>query len=531
MLLLALLVYGHLKNIEDPLQKALYLNDLQDRNTTLFYRLLLDYIEELAPIVYTPTVGRVCQEFGDQFRRSRGMYFSAEDKGQFSSMMWNWPYDDVMVIVITDGSRILGLGDLGANGMGIPIGKLSLYCAAGGIHPRKILPIMFDVGTDNQTLIDKEYYLGLKKPRVQGEEYQELLDELMNAIELRFPNAMVQFEDFSSDKASDLLLRYRDEYLCFNDDIQGTGCVTLAGVLAALRAAAVKSGYSSEDSAPLKDQRVVIAGSGSAGLGIASALAAGMMAEEDGLNMQQALERFWIVDANGLLTKAAGDSLTGEQQMFARADTSERTSLLETVKSVQPTIMIGATGCAGLFSEEIIREMKKGTPCPLVFPLSNPTSKAEAQPKDIIKWCEGSAVVATGSPFDPVEYGGHTHYVSQCNNMYIFPGIGLGACLAQASKISDRVFYNAAKALSCEVEDADLRHGIIFPNINTIRDVSLSVARSTIETVVEEGNSKQEKDHETFSSMHGDADTLERWILSKMYFPVYDVILNDFQEP
>eukprot|EP00948_MAST-09A_sp_MAST-9A-sp1_P003747 g3747.t1 len=525
-----------LTKMDNPMQKALELQNLQDRNTTLFYRVLLDNIESLAPIVYTPTVGEVCKQFGDQFRRSRGMYFSSQDRGEMSSMVWNWPYDDVEVIVVTDGSRILGLGDLGCNGMGIPIGKLSLYCAAGGIHPRRVLPIMLDHGTNNPDLIDAEYYLGLKQPRLEGDEFFEFLDEFMNAVKLRWPKAMVQFEDFSSDKASDMLTRYRDEYMCFNDDIQGTGSVTLAGILAALRSRAVQEGKSLDMTDSLADQRIVIAGGGSAGLGVASALAHGICMENPEMTLEDALSRFWIVDHNGLFTHPAckDGSLTFEQQDFARRadeeEYQERYSLLETVKRVKPTILIGATGCSGLFSEDVVRSMKAHCDVPIIFPLSNPTALAECTAEQAFEWTDGLAVVASGSPFAPVEYNGQTKHCSQCNNMFIFPGLGLGASLAQTTTISDKMFYECAKSLASFVGPEDLKAGKIFPNVTKIRDVSLIVAKAVIKCSLEDDTSRLEREEETFSAMQSE-DELEHWIFSRMFYPVYDVIVNDFQEP
>lgn len=319
---------------ESDLRKALYINDLQDRNETAFFRLLIDHIEELAPIIYTPTVGRLCQRFGTQFRRSRGMYFSAEDKGMMGTMVHNWPHDDVEVIVVTDGSRILGLGDLGTNGMGIPIGKLALYCAAGGLHPRKVLPVMFDCGTDNPELLNDPFYLGLQQPRLKGQDYYELFDEFMNAIQYRWPHALVQFEDFKTDHAQALLDKYRHRALCFNDDIQGTGVTTLAGLLSALR---------STSSPKLQDQRIVVVGAGSAGIGVANQILDAM--KREGLSEQDALERFWVLDQDGLIHRNRDPrSLMRQQRAYVRWDEEESIALEQTIEKVKPTVLLGLTG-------------------------------------------------------------------------------------------------------------------------------------------------------------------------------------------
>lgn len=401
-------VLRNLGREQSAMSKHIYLSELHDRNEILFYRVLIDNMKALAPIVYTPTVGQVCKEFGSQFRRARGMYISSADRGKMSALLYNWPRRDVQVIVVTDGSRILGLGDLGSNGMGIPIGKLALYVAAGGIHPSRVLPIQLDFGTNNKELLADEYYLGMQHPRLKGDEYFQLVDEFMAAVKARYPRALVQFEDFSSDVAATLLGKYRKSHLTFNDDIQGTGAVCLAGVLGALRAQSLPTDA-------LTEQRVVVAGAGSAGLGVATTLMQGMI--QQGASMAAAASSFWVVDQGGLLTgaRASAGGMTPGQAFFARRDVSEPLSLLETVKRVKPTMLLGLTACGGLFTEEVVREMAKHVARPIVFPLSNPTSKAECSAEQAFQWTDGRAIMASGSPFDPVPFGEKTLFPSQCN--------------------------------------------------------------------------------------------------------------------
>ena len=396
---------GQLDAMGDDMQKALFLVDLHDRNETLYHRMLLDHIEEMAPLVYTPTVGRLCSEFGDRYRRPRGMYFTPDDDNNMDQMLHNWPQDDVRVVVVTDGSRILGLGDLGANGMGIPIGKLALYCAAGGVAPHRVLPVTLDFGTNNPALLENPYYLGVQSPRLEGDAYFELLDEFMSAIRYRFPASLVQFEDFSSDKAQFILDRYRNRHLCFNDDIQGTGATTLAGVLSALRV----KGLAPED---LHSQRFVILGAGSAGTGVAEQLKQGMMAQ--GLSEAEARARFYLVDEHGLLSASRGDALQPAQATFARTETDlEGMGLVETIKHAKPHVLLGLSSVGGLFTEEVVREMAAINERPIVFPLSNPTANAECTASDAFAWSDGRVIFASGSPFDPVIHGGKTYEISQ----------------------------------------------------------------------------------------------------------------------
>ena len=389
----------------------------QDRNETLFHRVLIDNIRELAPIVYTPTVGLACQQFGTSFRRPRGMYFNAYDAGDMGAMVYNWSQEDVHVIVVTDGGRILGLGDLGVNGMGIPIGKLNLYCAAGGIAPHRVMPVMIDAGTNNKELLADPFYLGSKHTRIDDEEYYELLDEFMFAIFQRFPNAFLQFEDFGSDHAMTVLERYKNRFCCFNDDIQGTGAVAVAGVLSALNA------IGEDASTALKKKRIMIAGAGSAGIGVATALASAMA--QQGIPLEEARKMFYVCDVDGVLSAERMSELTPEQQAFARDDDAAGLTLQECIDSVKPNILLGLTACPGLFTEEVITAMADNNERPIIFPLSNPTSKCEASAEQVYRWTEGRAIFASGSPFDPVELNGKTYTPSQCNNMFIFPGLSL----------------------------------------------------------------------------------------------------------
>ncbi len=392
---------------ESDIKRNIILEDVHDRNETLYHRILVDHMEEMAPLIYTPTVGQACKEFGMRFRRPRGMYFTEDDRGHMAAMVYNWPHKDVHVICVTDGSRILGLGDLGANGMGIPIGKLSLYCAAGGIAPHRVLPVVIDVGTDNEDLLQDEFYLGIQKKRTNGPEYFQLVDEFMQAVRHRWPNVLVQFEDFSSDKAQLLLNHYRNDHLCFNDDIQGTGATTLAGVLGALRAKGA-------DVNDLGNQRIVIAGAGSAGIGVAQVLMQAMI--EQGSTPEEAKDCFYVVDAAGLLGTEQSSKLSNEQRIFAREEDGGM-PLDQVVKKYKATMLLGMTGVGGLFKENIIRSMAENCERPVIFPLSNPTIKAECTAEQAFKWTDGKCIFASGSPFEPVTMDADkVFYPTQCNN-------------------------------------------------------------------------------------------------------------------
>jgi malate dehydrogenase (oxaloacetate-decarboxylating)(NADP+) len=563
--------------IEDPLQKAVFMNDLCDRNETLFYRILIDNLPEFAPIVYTPVVGLMCQKFGTYFRRARGMYFSSQDRGMMASMLYNWPRDDVEVIVVTDGSRILGLGDLGANGMGIPIGKLMLYVAAGGIDPKKVLPCLIDAGTDNVKLREDPYYLGLPQPRLKGDDYFSLVHEFVNAVKYRWPNAMIQFEDFSSDKAGDILEAYRYDHRCFNDDIQGellfemaksarpicnnclmvtysllsspyftgTGVVALASLMAAVR--------TQGQGVRLRDQRIVVCGAGSAGLGVSQQVYDAML--QEGAEPDDARARIWVLDKDGLLgpgrdrdalspaaafftrdhagglpvTASGGMGTMGSVGSLGRKAASagasasslaygsglqDKSKLADVVASVQPTILLGLTGVGGTFSETVVREMGSHIPRPIIFPMSNPTSHAECTAEQAYTWTDGRAVVASGSPFAPCIINGKKLTPSQSNNVYVFPGIGLGVTQVRARRVTDRMLFAAAKALSEMVTQEQLDQGMVLPPLSDIRKVSARVAAAVAQSAIADGI----VDNLPPSGGSGD---LVRFMSKKMYNPAY----------
>jgi len=512
-----------LENEETPLRKFLYMRDLHERNETLFHRVLLDNIEMLAPVIYTPTVAEACLEFGNDYRRPRGMYFSHQDHGDMGSLVHNWPQRDVRVIVVTDGSRILGLGDLGAHGMQIPIGKLALYCAAGGIAPHRVLPCVVDVGTDNDTLLNDPFYLGLQHPRIKGDMYFEILDDFMNAVYLRWPNVLVQFEDFSSDVAAKILNRYRDHRLCFNDDIQGTGAVAVAGVMSALKSI----GKQIED---LKDQRFVIAGAGSAGLGVANALCDAMIAL--GADPEAASRQFWVCDVNGVLKRRTDGLNDTSSARFERDDESAGMSLMDTINYVKPTVLLGLTAVPGLFNKDVLEGMCATVDRPIIFPLSNPTKSAECTAEEAYVATNGRAIVASGSPFDPVMVNGKQFNPSQCNNMFIFPGLGLGAVIGNAMKISDSMIFEASLALVESVTAEERAAGQIFPSVSRIREVALHIATKVMIRAAKE---------DLIHSLHWDklrhlklSDMkyagIKSYIHSKMYDPVY-VPLSTISRP
>ena len=456
--------------------------------------------------------------FGSYFRRARGMYFSSADRGLMSSMVFNWPHDEVEVVVVTDGSRILGLGDLGANGMGIPIGKLALYVGAGGVNPRKVLPIMLDAGTDNQSLLNDPWYLGMTHPRLRGDAYYSLVHEFVNAVHFRWPKALIQFEDFSSDKAANILAAYRRNHLCFNDDIQGTGSVTLGAVLAAVR--------TQGDKAKLADQRIVVCGAGSAGMGVCASLMDAMV--QDGVSLAKARQRFWVLDKDGLIGPARSRaSLSGSQLTFARtaedeAETrlADRAALLDVIRSVKPTVLLGFTGIGGAFKEDAIREMARHVARPIIFPLSNPTSNAECTAAQAYAWTEGRAVFGGGSPFEPVVVGGRTIQPSQINNMFIFPGMGLCSVTVRPRRITDAMFQAAARAVAEMVTVEDLALGRVVPRVRDIRKVSARVAAAAARSAIADG----------INQTMPPAGDLVAYMERQMYEPAYQQIVPSDHE-
>ena len=447
---------------DSDLEKYIYLLALQDRNEYLFYRLVIDEIEEILPIIYTPTVGKACQEFAHIYRRPRGIYISNNDKGCVKTLLDNWPYKEVDVIVVTDGERILGLGDLGADGMGIPIGKLSLYTACAGIDPAKTLPITLDVGTNNEALLADPLYMGLRNKRLRGEDYDCLIDEFMAAVTDKFPNVLVQFEDFANLNASRLLEKYRYDYCMFNDDIQGTGAVTLAGILSAMRLL----------NQSLQDQQILFYGAGSAAFGIAEIIIQKMV--QDGMDMGDARRKICFFDSCGLVVKGRSN-LTNQKMLYAH-ELAEESNLESAIDSLQPNILIGVSGQGGAFSEPIVRKMGEINNRPIIFALSNPTSKSECTAEQAYTWTEGKAIFVSGSPFNPVTYGENTFSPGQGNNAYIFPGVGLGIVVSKSSQVTDDMFIAAADTLANLVSEEDLAKGRLYPSLAKIREISCKIA-------------------------------------------------------
>ncbi len=455
-------VLWNLRRKSTDMERYIFLTSLQDRNKTLFYRVLVDNIEELMPVVYTPTVGQACLEFGQIFRRPRGIYITAGDKGRMADLLANWPSKDIRIIVVTDGERILGLGDLGADGMGIPVGKLALYTACGGIPPSLTLPITIDVGTNNEILWHDPLYIGNKHPRIRGEEYDELLEEFVFAVQQVFPRAMIQFEDFANANAFKLLQKYRDQVCCFNDDIQGTASVTVSGLFSSLRI----TGSS------LKDQKFLFLGAGEAGIGTGDLLVSALM--EEGLSQEEARTHCWFVDSKGLIVKSRTD-LKGHKLDYAH-DHEGISDFLAAVESLRPTAIIGVSGQAGRFTREVLEAMARINERPVVFSLSNPTSKAECTAEEAYAHTSGRAIFASGSPFGQVMVNGQRLVPGQGNNVYIFPGVGMAVMASGAKQVTDEMFLVAARTLAMEVSETDLRFGRVYPPLPRIRDVSLAVA-------------------------------------------------------
>jgi malate dehydrogenase (oxaloacetate-decarboxylating)(NADP+) len=460
-------VMNNFRSKSSDLERYIQIVGLQDRNETLFYRVVMDNLEELMPIIYTPTVGKACQEYGHIFRRSRGLYISINDRGHVEDVLRNWPVREVKVIVVTDGERILGLGDLGAYGMGIPVGKLSLYTACAGIHPTQCLPVTIDVGTDNATLLADPLYIGLRQKRMRGAEYDAFIEEFMQSVEKLFPGVLVQFEDFGNQNAFLLLERYRDRACTFNDDIQGTGSVALAGILSALRITGAK----------LCDQRVLFQGAGEAGLGIAENIVNVLVG--DGLSQSEARRRCWFVDSKGLIVQGR-EQLSGHKLHYAH-DHAPCADLVSAVKLLKPTMLIGVSGQAKAFSQEIVTLMRDCNDRPVIFALSNPTSKAECTAEEAYTWTNGRAVFASGSPFAPVTINGNTMVPGQGNNAYIFPGIGLGIICAGARRVTEPMFIAAARTLASLIRESELAEGRVYPSLKRIHEVSHAIAVAVAE--------------------------------------------------
>jgi malate dehydrogenase (oxaloacetate-decarboxylating)(NADP+) len=456
------------------LEKYIYLISLQDRNERLFYRFVLDNLAETMPIIYTPTVGQACQRYAHLWRRPRGLFISAKDKGNVARIMENWPSRAVRIIVVTDGERILGLGDLGANGMGIPVGKLSLYTACAGVHPSWCLPVTLDVGTENEAFLNDPLYIGLPQRRLRGAAYDHLIEEFMDSVHAVFPRALVQFEDFGNTNAFRVLNKYRNRACCFNDDIQGTAAVTLAGLWSALRMT---------NAPPLGSSNLLFLGAGEAGTGIADLVVAAM--KRNGVDEAAARARCWFVDSKGLVVKSRTD--LAEHKLPYAHDIQGIPDLLSAVRTLRPSALIGVSGQPQTFTKDVVEAMSEINDRPVIFALSNPTSKSECTAQQAYEWSNGRAVFASGSPFAPVDFGGRTLVPGQANNAYIFPGVGLGVIASGATRVTDGMFMEAARALANTVTEGDLEKGSIFPPLERIRDISASIA-TTVAHVAHERN-------------------------------------------
>jgi malate dehydrogenase (oxaloacetate-decarboxylating)(NADP+) len=465
-------VMTNLRRLPNDLEKYVALNGLHDRNEALFFRVVADNIDEIQPLIYTPTVGLACQRFGHIFQRPRGLFISANDRGRIAELLHNWPYV-AKLIVVTDGERILGLGDLGANGMGIPVGKLSLYAACAGIHPKLCLPVMLDVGTNNQTLLDDPYYVGLRQKRLSGAAYDQFVDEFVTAARAAFSGVLIQFEDFANHSAFQLLHKYRDKIPTFNDDIQGTASVALAGLFSALRVTGGK----------LSEQKVLFLGAGEAATGIADLVVSAIKAE--GASEAEARLRTWLVDSRGLVVKSRS-GLTEHKLAYAH-EHPPIDDFLTAIRTLKPTAIIGVAAVGGTFTPEVLQTMAKINKRPIIFALSNPTSKAECSAEEAYRHTGGRALFACGSPYDPVKLDGKTFVPRQGNNSYIFPGVGLGAIASGTRLITDEMFMAAAHTLAQLVSAADLDQGSLYPALPRIREVSARIAAAVAEVAYKRG--------------------------------------------
>jgi len=474
-----------LANQPSPFEKYSFLRDLQDTNETLFYALLVRNVEEMLPLVYTPTVGEGCQRFSEIWRKPRGVFLSYPNKGRIAQILGHSRYDDVKCIVVSDGERILGLGDQGAGGMGIPIGKMALYTALGGIHPENCLPILLDVGTDNEERLNDPIYIGWRNKRVRGQEYDDFVEAFVSAVKARWPHVLLQWEDFAGANAARLLARYRDQLCTFNDDIQGTAAIAASTLVSAINVTGI----------PLEQQKIVVLGFGSAGLGITNLLA--QFIEDKGLLPEEARSHFYAIDRYGLIAENTKD-VHPEQKPYARRAEevqSWKTSggeitLLDVVRNVKPTVLIGVSGQVGAFTEEAVREMAKNTARPVIFPLSNPTSRSEATPKDLLTWTDGRALVGTGSPFDPVDVGGKKIHIAQTNNSYIFPGLALGIVASKATRVTDTMVKAAAQELIRHLPTQKDKQASLLPPISDARKIGRFIAEAVGKQAIKDGQAQ-----------------------------------------
>jgi len=474
--------YRQYSSFQTNLNKHIYLRAIQDKNETLYCKLVQEHLEEMMPIIYTPTVGDACEQFSDIYRSNRGLFISYEDRDQLDDILRNATKNKVKVIVVTDGERILGLGDQGIGGMGIPIGKLALYTACGGISPAYCLPVMLDVGTNNEKLLADPMYMGARHKRIEQDKYDEFVDLFVKAVKRRWPHVMLQFEDFAQPNATPLLNRYRDQICCFNDDIQGTASVTVGTLLAACRSKGEK----------LSQQRVAFVGAGSAGCGIAEQIITQMTSE--GISAEQARSQVFMIDRFGLLTEGMNDLRDFQQKLVQKKSAVEDwviegdfASLVEVANGGKPDILIGVSGVAGLFTEQVIKAMKAHCELPIIFPLSNPIKQVEATPEQIISWTDGQVIVATGSPFEPVHHQGKVFPVAQCNNSYIFPGLGLGVVAANVSRITDEMLMIASKTLAEASPLANTGNGELLPPLTEIANLSKKIAFGVAKIAFDQG--------------------------------------------
>jgi malate dehydrogenase (oxaloacetate-decarboxylating)(NADP+) len=488
-------IMTNLRRLPDDLDKYVALNALHDRNEALFFRVLCDNIDEIQPLIYTPTVGLACQKFGDIFQRPRGLFISANDRGRIAELLGNWPHK-AKLIVVSDGERILGLGDLGANGMGIPVGKLSLYTACAGVHPEFCLPVMLDVGTNNTQLLNDPYYVGLRRRRLRGAEYDELVDEFISAACETFPGVLIRFEDFANHTAFRLLRKYRGRVCAFNDDIQGTAAVALAGMFSALR---VTGGT-------LAEQTLLFLGAGEAATGIADLVVSAMIAE--GCSEPEARRRNWLVDSRGLVVRSRND--LAEQKLPYAHEHAPISDYLTAIRTLKPNAIIGVAAVGGTFTGEVLQAMAEFNPRPIVFALSNPTSKAECTAEEAYRCTDGRALFACGSPFDAVKLDGRTFVPRQGNNSYIFPGVGLGAIVSAARLITDEMFMSAARTLASLVSESDLEQGSLYPALPRIREVSAHIAASVAGVAYQRGLARGEIPRD-----------IPAHVKSQMYEPAY----------